>query len=171
MVIMLKSFLIWISLFILSGAIVQFDRTQMAITTPFDNSTNGFTATEVQSAIEEAKSTAEGKARYVVNFGFDGTASTGRWLETITNVASNLSGYVVAKPAILKELSLSCSASSTITIGIYRNAVQIATIVMSAQKTDYEDENVTLNAGDEISAKVESGSCSKPAFWSHMRYQ
>ncbi len=168
---MIKSFFIWISIFILSGAIVQFDRTQMAITTPFDNSTNGFTATEVQSAIEEAKSTAEGKARYVVNFGFDGNASSGRWLETVPNVGSNVSGYVVAKPAILKELSLSCAGSSTVTIGLYRNASQIATIVMSAQKTAYEDKNVNLNAGDALSAKVVSGSCSKPAFWTHMRYQ
>lgn len=158
-------------MFILCGAIVQFDRTQMAITTPFDNSTNGFTSVEVQSAIEEAKNTAEGKARYVVNYGFDGTASSGRWLETITNVASNLSGYVVAKPAYLKELSLACSSSTTVTIGLYRNASQIATIVMTSQKIDYEDENVSLSQGDELSAKVESGSCSKPAFWVHMRYQ
>jgi hypothetical protein len=168
---MLKILFLWISIFCLSGAIIQFDRTQFAITTPFDNSTNGFTAVEVQSAIEEAKQTAVEKSRFAVGFGFDGNASSGRWLETHTNIASNVSGYVVPKASILKEISFASSASATITVGVYRNAVQIATIVVSAQKKDYEDENVTLAAGDEISVKVESGSCSRPNLFIFMRYQ
>jgi hypothetical protein len=168
---MVKSILIWVSLLFLCGAIVQFDRTQWAGSTPFDNSTNGFTSTDVQAAIEEAKLTAVEKSRYAVGFGFDGNASSGRWLETHTNIASNVSGYVAAKPAILKEISLACSSASTITVGIYRNAAQIATIVMTSQKIDYEDENVNLTNGDEISAKVESGSCTRPSLFIHMRYQ
>ena len=61
--------------------------TPVARQVPFDNSTNGFTAIDVQAAIEEAKNTAEGKARYAVGFGFDGNGSGGRWLETHTNIA------------------------------------------------------------------------------------
>lgn len=168
---MVKSIFIWISLFFLCGAIVQFDRTQWAASTPFDNSTNGFTSTDVQAAIEEAKTTAEGKARYIVPFGFDGNGAAGRWLESFTNIPSNISGYVVAKPAIIKELTLACSASTTITIGVYNNAVQIATLVMVTSKVFEVDKNINITTLNEISAKIESGTCTRPAFYIHLRYQ
>lgn len=40
--------------------------TTVARSVPFDNSTNGFTSTEVQSAIEEAKNTAISKVRFTI---------------------------------------------------------------------------------------------------------
>ena len=55
-------------------------RTQDAIDTPFDNSTNGFTADEVQSAIEEAKETAEGKPRFTLTLVNNGTISNNQWV-------------------------------------------------------------------------------------------
>lgn len=62
------------------SAIVLFDRVQRASTVPFDNSTNGFTATEVQSAIEEAKTTATGLPRFNVRGAYNGVVSGGTWL-------------------------------------------------------------------------------------------
>jgi hypothetical protein len=165
--------LLFIMLFasISNGAIFQFQRALQALYVSFDNATNGFTSTEVQSAIEEAKTSAEGKARYAVGFGFDGSGSSGRWLETHTNIASNISGYVVAQPAVIKELSLACGSSTTITVGIYKNLVQITTIVMSSQKVDAESKTINVTTLDELSAKIESGSCTRPALFIHLRYQ
>lgn len=40
--------------------------TVVARSVPFDNATNGFTATEVQAAIEEAKATAISKVRFTI---------------------------------------------------------------------------------------------------------
>lgn len=54
--------------------------TQVARSTPFDNSTNGFTANETQSAIEEAKQNAEGFPRAGMRSTYNGTVSGNQWL-------------------------------------------------------------------------------------------
>jgi hypothetical protein len=72
-----------------------------AIRVEFDNATNGFVSDDVQTAIEEIKQYIVSKGRFSVTAGFDGNASTGRWLEFITNTASGPSGsgvgFVVPK--------------------------------------------------------------------------
>jgi hypothetical protein len=47
---------------------------------PFDNATNSFTATDVQTAIEEAKQNAEGFPRAGIRGSYNGTISGGSWL-------------------------------------------------------------------------------------------
>jgi hypothetical protein len=49
-------------------------------TIPFDNATNGFVSTEAQSAIEEARNTAEGLPRSGLPLTTNGTISTGNWI-------------------------------------------------------------------------------------------
>lgn len=53
---------------------------QVARGTPFDNSSNGFTATQVQAAIEEAKTSAPGKARASITTIFNAAISNNQWL-------------------------------------------------------------------------------------------
>lgn len=52
----------------------------VAIQIPFDNATNGFTANEVQSAIEEAKQNAEGFPRAGIRATANGTVSNNQWI-------------------------------------------------------------------------------------------
>ena len=47
---------------------------------PFDNSTNGFTSTDAQTAIEEAKQSAEGFPRAGIRSTYNGTISASQWL-------------------------------------------------------------------------------------------
>jgi len=47
---------------------------------PFDNSTNGFTATDTQSAIEEAKETAQGLPRWIIVLTHNGTVGNGNYI-------------------------------------------------------------------------------------------
>lgn len=47
---------------------------------PFDNTTNGFTATDAQAAIEEAKQNAEGFPRAGIRSTQNGTVSANQWL-------------------------------------------------------------------------------------------
>lgn len=47
---------------------------------PFDNSTNGFTSTEVQSAIEETKTYGEGFPRAGIKGTYNGTVGNNNWL-------------------------------------------------------------------------------------------
>lgn len=54
--------------------------TPVAASVPFDNSTNGFTAENTQSAIEEAKQNAEGFPRAGVRSTYNSTISNNSWL-------------------------------------------------------------------------------------------
>ena len=60
----------------------------------FNNVTNGFTATNVQAAIEEAKSTAVGKVRFSAVCGYGGQAK-GQHLEFFKGIGCDTSPYVV----------------------------------------------------------------------------
>lgn len=136
----------------------------------FDNSTNGFASNNVQSAIEEAKNTAEGKARWLASPGFDGTASVGRYLEFSSNVNSNQSGLVVPRSASLKELSLALNTSGTITFTIYKwngsAETSLTTIsTSSSRKSIVTGLDILLNSNDELRVKCTSGSGSRPILY------
>ena len=47
---------------------------------PFDNDTNGFTADDTQTAIEEAKQSAEGFPRAGIRSSYNGTVGPNQWL-------------------------------------------------------------------------------------------
>lgn len=127
---------------------------------------SGITSQNVQDAIEEAKATAPGTiSRYSALSGFDGNATVGRWLEFLTNVASNISGHVIAEPSSIKSLSVAVQSITTCTFTVYKNGIALETLVLSAQrKTNKINLNHTLIALDELAIRVTSGSCSKPTF-------
>ncbi len=75
------------------------DISQVAYAVPFDNSMNGFLSTDVQDAIEEIDSKVTGKPRAIIAFAYNGTANTGKWLETFASIASNETPFVTAEPA------------------------------------------------------------------------
>jgi hypothetical protein len=57
-----------------------FQTTEVAKSVPFDNSINGFTATDTQTAIEEAKQNSEGFPRAGLTLTANGTVTTGSWI-------------------------------------------------------------------------------------------
>jgi hypothetical protein len=128
---------------------------------------NGFTSKTTQEAIEESKSSAVSKIRYMASCGFDGNASTGRYLEYNSNVDCKKAGFIIAQPSILRELSLSVESSATVTFTVYKwnGSVEtsIATISLSSvRKNVVTGLNVPLISLDEIRIKCTSGSCSRP---------
>lgn len=154
-----------------NAAIYLYDRTQFAGTVPFDNSVNLFSADNVQAAIEEVKQANENIARFLVTAGFDGNASTGRWLEMTKSVPSNNTPFVFPKNAYLTEFSYACTSSTTVTFGVYINAVKVLNLVMTASKTGATVQQVTVNLLDTMSWKVESGSCSRPIVATFARFR
>jgi len=139
---------------------------QVARSTPFDNSTNGFVSVETQSAIEEAKTTAANASRGFVSCGFDGNASSGRWLEFATNIASNLTPFIVPEPGVIRAISLGTNGNSTCTVTLFKNGIAITTLSTSASSAN---RNKTLNLSvtdlDKLSVQVTSGSCNRPMFY------
>lgn len=144
----------------------RFD-TQDANEVSFDNSVNGFVATNVQAAIEESRASSASKSRFAVSAGFDGTASTGRWLEFNSNVDSNQSGFVVARNSTLREISVALNASGTVTFQVRKKDNTVLTSVsLSAQRTKtVTGLSIALTANLEIMIYTSSGSGARPIVW------
>lgn len=144
---------------------------QVAETVPFDNATNGFTSEEVQAAIEEAYQAAANASRGPTVCGFDGTASSGRWLEFYANNPSDDNPFIVAEPAELIAVSIVTAATSaTGTVSIFRNGISIQTISLAASKKNAISGLAhSLNTLDEISVKVTSGSIKRPTVYIFIR--
>ena len=137
--------------------------TQVALSTPFDNSTNGYTANDVQGAIEEGVSAAITTARYSVFCAYESNANTGRWLEFTRGNDSEGSPYIIVGSTTLEELTLVTSASSaTGTVTVYRNGVSITTISLSAEKVKVTTPVLTLSDLDQLSLQVTSSSIQRP---------
>lgn len=144
--------------------------TPVSISVPFEPNRNpqyggnagpsGLVSTEAQSAIEEAKATAVGKAsRYVTTFSTNNTAGTGKWLDFGQGgMPSNNNPFVVSEAATLRSLSLSTGSTSTLTITIFVNGISVATLTQTSAKTSFSSGlTVVLTPGDIISAQVTSG--------------
>jgi hypothetical protein len=141
--------------------------TQVARSVPFDNTSNSFTAKETQSAVEEARNSASGKIRIPDNAGFDGTASSGRWLERTANAPSNEAPLVLPQARKLQNLAVTSTSTATGTLTVYKSPrdtpVSIATITITAGIRAYTTAiGYSLVAGDEVGYKMTSGSFSKP---------
>jgi hypothetical protein len=143
-------------------------KSQVASSTPFNNSTNGFTAIDVQAAIEEVNNNASSKGRYVICAGFDGNASSGRFLEFNSNVDSDKAGYVVVRNCILREISLVCESNATFTVTIQKRSgpTTVTTASLTSSRAGITTGlSAAMSANDEIQVKVTSGSCARPICW------
>lgn len=152
----------------MSSKQIQF--TQVASSTPFDNSTNGFVASDTQGAIEEAKLLASNASRGTTTCGFDGTASSGRFLEFFSNNPSNNNPLILPENSQLIAIAISASANSTGTVTLFKNGVLATTIALSAaRKNAISGLSVSFLALDEISIQVTAGSISRPTVFLNIR--
>ncbi|HLD91116.1 MAG TPA: hypothetical protein VI911_08905 [Patescibacteria group bacterium] len=80
--------------------------TQVAKSTPFDNSTNGFNSTDTQSAIEESKQYGEGFPRAGIRGVYNGIVGNNNWLGP-TELLPNTPFCVFAVKTKINEISWS----------------------------------------------------------------
>jgi len=113
-------------------------------------------------------------ARFAISAGFDGTASTGRYLEFNANVDSNLSGFVAPRTAKIKELSITNNSTATATVKIQRQAPTSAllyTATLTAQKSKtITGLDIDLSANDDINIQIGSGSLSRPIVYLFLEF-
>jgi hypothetical protein len=134
-------------------------RTQYAENTPFDNSINGFTADNVQTAIEEAKQTAEGLPRAVIRSVYNGTLPNNSWIGP-TDLLSNTPLLVLPINAKLQEISwANQNTNRAFTIKFYKNGKLAGdlfyTLTVTSPNPGYgyvTGLNYNFNAGDVIYA-------------------
>lgn len=132
----------------------------------FDNTSNGFVSKDVQRAIEELSSDFDSNQRFLAICGFDGSASSGRYLEFVSNVDSNQSGFLLPRNATLRELSLVTATSSSVTFQIikYTTSETVLTTIntVSSRRALSTGLNIALTSNSEIRVKCSSGSGSRP---------
>lgn len=113
---------------------------QVAYSTPFDNTSNGFTSEDVQSAIEEAQTTATGLIQYVITILHNGTVGN-VWLGK-SEVLPNTPSYVANRNVRLTGISWSnTNASADFDLVFYKNTrtgSSFRTYSTTNNKTGYE---------------------------------
>lgn len=113
----------------------------------------------------------ETKARFLASAGFDGNASTGRYLEFNSNVDSNVTGFTLPRNAVLKEISYGQSANSAVTWEVRRQTptpittLATVTLTSSERKKTYTGLNINIAAEEELSVYCTAGSCSRPIIY------
>jgi len=143
---------------------VAFIRTQQARQTPFDNSTNGFIATNVQDAIEEIINSPVGKLSNSPVFINNG-ATKDKWLALDGSFSSSEKiPCVMLYDCYLSGITYSNdSDGSDSDLQVFKNGILIGNIVYTFpirnKKTAWKNNigtAVQLNAGDRISAYFSS---------------
>ena len=108
-------------------------RTQQAFQTPFDNSMNGFIASDTQTAIEEAKNTG-GVQRFSINFLHNSTLGNGQRMG-FSNLLPN-TPVIIPKGSLLKEITFSNDrANADARFDIYRRPIPLTTNVPGVTAT------------------------------------
>lgn len=104
--------------------------TQVAISTPFDNSTNGYTATDVQTAIEE---TNKHLLAIEVSDSSNATTTSGTdALLTTMSITASAGTYILWFSTSIT----SNNAGAAITVSLYNNGTQDASTVMKISPFD-----------------------------------
>jgi len=143
-----------------------FQITPVARAIPYDNSSSLIAASDVNTAIDLVYNLAKNASRGSINCGFDGTASTGRWLEFFANNPSNANPYIVPEPGIIRAISASASSSSTGVVTVFKNGVSVATLTFTAAQSARDKTlNISVTDLDQISVQVTSGSITRPTFF------
>jgi len=138
------------------GVILQFDSIQDAEQVPFDNSTNGFIADDVQEAIEELSNNVAVSASPGFTWGKSGNVSNAYLLND--TVPCNTAGRLVpVSSGQITTLFVAAELSSSATVEVRRRDpgpvfTLIASTVLSAQrtKTDTLVSPPSVNLNDEL---------------------
>lgn len=130
------------------------DKSVVASAVPFDNATNGFTADEVQTAIEEARDTAQGKARVTMSSIMNGTVGANNWLGPNELVPGDTVPFRIPWDCELKEVTVSFPTLSVDgAIEFYVNGTTAGELVYTETFTNVDNgktftPNIALTAGD-----------------------
>ncbi len=124
-----------------------------AFSIPFDNDTNGFTADNVQDAIEESRTSAVGD---FIEFDFVTNGNTSnKWLGYSNSAASSdMIPYVAPHQMEIKALTFSNFDDNVdIDVEIYRNGTIIYTWEVRNKRTAYKANftGLSFNQGDRMS--------------------
>lgn len=133
---------------------------QVADSVPFDNDSNGFSADNVQEAIEEIGASASPG----FSFGRSGSVSAGTWLRRPGNVPSNRAGVTIPidNPVVV-EVSCSNRNIDSYTLEIWEhegnlvNDVLLGTVSVVSARGGTFSTNFVATKGKQIAVRLSTG--------------
>jgi hypothetical protein len=138
--------------------------TPVAKAVPFDNSTNGFVASDVQAAIEEVKSSASPG----FSFGRTGTTSGGTYLQNET-VPSNIAGrWVFINDAVVTNVFVSNESVTTFSIDVVYHdgnlvgVTLLGTITVTADNGGSFPVSWSVPTGRQLAVRISASSANSP---------
>jgi len=100
-----------------------------------------------------------GLSRYAAVCGYNGNASATKYLEFHNSNPSDASPFVTAEQGTLKAISVAVKVATTATFTVYKNAVSVATLILTAQDVNSSSGLSELFAvNDKLSVALTSGS-------------
>jgi hypothetical protein len=135
--------------------------TPVAESIPFDNSTNGFTADDVQEAIEEVQALVANSASPGWSFGRANAVQPLTWL-LHEGVSSNITGRMVTMTdATIRRVFVSNQMSATFDLELYEHDgttfTLLGTISMITQRSGVFSVSFPVTTGKEIAVKQSTG--------------
>lgn len=137
---------------------------------PFDNSTNGFTSTDTQAAIEEVKGLISTSASPGFTWGRSGNVGTNTWLQN-DSVPSNTAGRLIGLASgKIEQAFLANEGVSTYSLEIYEHDgttfTLLTTVTNTAAVSSFVDfvTPISITTGKMIGVKVSSGSAKNIVF-------
>jgi hypothetical protein len=140
------------------------DFRDIAKSVPFDNSSNGFTSTDVQGAIEELKSSIATSASPGFSFGRSGNVTSGAYLQNET-VPSNISGrWVYINSASIQKVFIANELTTTYKIEVlYHDGNEVGltslgTVTVTAAKGGAFSVNWAVPTNKQIAVRLATDS-------------
>ena len=142
--------------------------TPVALSVPFDNSSNGFTSATVQGAIEELKNSATTTASPGFSFGRSGVSGSGTYLQNET-VPSNISGrWVYLHGASIAQVYISNELITTYTMEVLYhdgngiNTVSLGTVTVNSSRGSSFTVSWPVPINKQLAVRVATSSANSP---------
>lgn len=143
---------------------MEFSKIQSAVEVPFDNTSNGFNAEDVQAAIEEVSDSVQTSASPGFSFGRSGNVSSGTWLQN-EGVPSNRAGrWVYINNAEVTAVFVANENVSTFSLEVYYhdgggvNLTLIGTVNVVAAYGNKFPTSFAVPTDKQLAIKLASGS-------------
>lgn len=106
----------------------SFAPSTVALSTPFDNTSNSFTATEVQSAIEEARNSIVGKT-FSITLSNNGTISNNQWVGFTEVIPGDSVPFYLHRNCVLEDIIFSNNRNCDVDFDFYKNGTAGGNII------------------------------------------
>jgi len=134
--------------------------TPVASAVPFDNSTNGFTSTDVQAAIEEVNATVANTASWSFIWGRSGNVAKNAWLQN-ESVPSNKTGRIVLlNNAVINKIFVANEDPDILTVSVYTHdgdetsLTLVGSVTTAAQRSNTFSVSFPISVNKQIAIRL-----------------